>query len=47
MGGSEDPMVLYVKFRGHEPSVKALLRNRGLDDEAEPESHDLKTPGGK
>lgn len=47
MGGSEDPMVLYVKFRGHEPSVKALLRNRGLDDEAAPESHDLKTPGGK
>lgn len=47
MGGSEDPMVLYVKFRGHEPSVKALLRNRGLDAEAEPESHDLKTPGGK
>lgn len=47
MGGSEDPMVLYVKFRGHEPSVKALLRNRGLNDEAEPESHDLKTPGGK
>lgn len=47
MGGSEDPMVLYVKFRGHEPSVKALLRNRGLDDEAEPESHGLKTPGGK
>lgn len=47
MGGSEDPMVLYVKFRGHEPSVKALLRNRGLDDEEEPQSHDLKTPGGK
>lgn len=47
MGGSEDPMVLYVKFRGHEPSVKALLRNRGLDDDEEPQSHDLKTPGGK
>ena len=30
MGGSEDPMELYVKFRGHEPSVDALLRNRGL-----------------
>lgn len=30
-GGSEDPMVLYVNFRGHEPSVDALLRNRGLD----------------
>ena len=31
MGGSADPMELYVKFRGHEPSVDALLRNRGLD----------------
>ncbi|MDE6121442.1 MAG: hypothetical protein K2F63_06600, partial [Muribaculaceae bacterium] len=30
MGGSEDPMKLFVKFRGHEPSVDALLRNRGL-----------------
>ena len=29
-GGSEDPMVLYVRFRGHEPSVDALLRHRGL-----------------
>ena len=29
-GGSEDPMTLYVKFRGHQPSVDALLRNRGL-----------------
>ena len=29
-GGSEDPMVLYVNFRGKEPSVDALLRNRGL-----------------
>ena len=29
-GGSEDPMVLYTRFRGHEPSVDALLRNRGL-----------------
>ena len=31
-GGSEDPMVLYVRFRGHEPSVDALLRHRGLAD---------------
>ncbi len=30
MGGSADPMELYVKFRGKEPSVDALLRNRGL-----------------
>ena len=30
-GGSVDPMELYVNFRGHEPSVDALLRNRGLE----------------
>lgn len=30
MGGSEDPMTLYIKFRGHEPTPDALLRNRGL-----------------
>ena len=29
-GGSVDPMELYVNFRGHEPTVDALLRNRGL-----------------
>jgi len=29
-GGSEDPMELYVRFRGHQPSVDALLRHRGL-----------------
>lgn len=29
-GGSEDPMVLFKRFRGHEPSVDALLRHRGL-----------------
>lgn len=29
-GGSEDPMTLYVRFRGHEPKVDALLRFRGL-----------------
>ncbi len=27
-------MELYVNFRGHEPSVDALLRNRGLAPEA-------------
>ncbi len=32
MGGSEDPMELYVKFRGKQPSADALLRNRGLID---------------
>ena len=30
-GGTEDPMVLYKQFRGAEPSVKALLKKRGLD----------------
>lgn len=29
-GGSEDPMALYIRFRGHAPSVDALLRHRGL-----------------
>ena len=29
-GGSEDPMDLYVRFRGRKPTVDALLRNRGL-----------------
>lgn len=29
-GGSEDPMELYVNFRGEEPGVEALLRRRGL-----------------
>lgn len=32
-GGSVDPMDLYVSFRGHRPSVDALLRNRGLAPE--------------
>jgi peptidyl-dipeptidase Dcp len=30
-GGTEEPMELYKKFRGREPSVDALLKNRGLD----------------
>jgi len=30
-GGTEDPMVLYKRFRGAEPSVEPLLRKRGLD----------------
>ncbi len=29
-GGSEEPMVLYVRFRGASPSSDALLRARGL-----------------
>ncbi|MCL2289883.1 MAG: M3 family metallopeptidase [Bacteroidetes bacterium] len=30
-GGTEDAMVLYKNFRGKEPDVNALLRNRGLN----------------
>jgi peptidyl-dipeptidase Dcp len=29
-GGSDDPMKLYVTFRGAEPSLEPLLKNRGL-----------------
>jgi peptidyl-dipeptidase Dcp len=29
-GGTEKPMVLYVKFRGHEPSIEPLLIRSGL-----------------
>lgn len=29
-GGKQDPMDMYVSFRGREPKVDALLRNRGL-----------------
>ncbi len=29
-GGSEDPMTLYVRFRGAEPRIDALLEKRGL-----------------
>ena len=31
-GGSEDPMVLYRRFRGADPDPAALLRARGLAD---------------
>ena len=30
-GGSEDPMVLYKRFRGHEPDIRPLLVRRGLE----------------
>ena len=30
MGGSEEPMTLYVRFRGNQPDPDALLRARGL-----------------
>lgn len=29
-GGSDDPMKLYVAFRGQEPSIEPMLKNRGL-----------------
>ena len=29
-GGTEDPMKLYVAFRGDEPDIEALLERRGL-----------------
>lgn len=45
-GGSSDPMELYVKFRGHEPNVDALLRHRGLAP-AKPATPAMKQPGGK
>ena len=35
-GGTEDPMVLYKRFRGAEPSIEPLLRKRGLDTKTEP-----------
>jgi peptidyl-dipeptidase Dcp len=35
-GGTEDPMVLYKRFRGAEPSVTPLLRKRGLDKKPVP-----------
>jgi len=30
-GGTEDPMVLYEKFRGQKPTIDALLEDRGLN----------------
>ena len=34
-GGSDDPMALYRAFRGRNPEVDALLRNRGLVNSTE------------
>lgn len=31
-GGTEDPMVLYVRFRGHKPASEALIAKMGLGD---------------
>jgi oligopeptidase A len=33
-GGSQEPMVLFVEFRGREPRIDALLRHLGLSAEA-------------
>lgn len=33
-GGSDDPMTLFVKFRGHKPTPDALMRKYGLDPNA-------------
>ncbi|ARU86577.1 oligopeptidase A [Pseudomonas sp. M30-35] len=33
-GGSQEPMVLFVNFRGREPRIDALLRHLGLGQEA-------------
>ncbi len=31
-GNTEDPMTLFIRFRGQEPSVEALLRRSGVDN---------------
>ena len=41
-GGSEDPMELYVRFRGSKPDVKGLLRHRGLLDENKDKANNAK-----
>ncbi len=33
-GGTEDPMILYKKFRGEEPNITPLLNKRGLNNGA-------------
>lgn len=33
-GGSQEPMALFIAFRGREPSIDALLRHSGLTGEA-------------
>lgn len=32
-GGTEDPMTLYVRFRGHKPETRALIEKMGLKKE--------------
>jgi peptidyl-dipeptidase Dcp len=33
-GASEDPAVLYKRFRGSEPQIDALLERKGLNQDA-------------
>ena len=33
-GGSQEPMQLFIDFRGREPSIDALLRHSGLTEDA-------------
>lgn len=45
-GGSEDPMELFIKFRGHKPTADALLRQHGLYTEPNTPTN-LENPAGK
>ena len=43
-GGSQDPMKLYVAFRGKEPDIKALLKRNGIltsEEKGETKQHEL------
>lgn len=46
-GGSEDPMELFVKFRGHQPTPDALMRKYGLDPKAPEAKLEIKYPMGE
>ena len=35
-GGTENPMVLYKKFKGGEPTIDALLKRTGIKVKAHP-----------
>jgi peptidyl-dipeptidase Dcp len=37
-GGTEDPMILYKRFRGSEPEIEPLLIRRGLEESLYPRS---------
>ncbi|MBO8415789.1 MAG: oligopeptidase A [Proteobacteria bacterium] len=38
VGGAEDPMTAFIKFRGRRPSVEALLKQSGISTEPEAEA---------